>query len=356
MFPIEVWIGGAMLVALIVYALSGGANLGAGLWDLLATGPRKTRQRAAIAHAIAPIREVHQIWLLAALILMLACFPIAFSVLTSALYMPLALMLAGLVLRGAALAFRAHGIGGDTGHRYWGLIFGFASAFTPVMLGVVLGAVSSGHIRVDVAAQAVDTDFLEWLAPFPIAIGFLIVALFAFLSAVYLIHEVDDAALKADFRKRALYAGGAVFVMAWVSFYLAGDGAPVIRDGLWGRIWSAPFQGITGMMATGALSALLVGWYYSARILAMAHVALMILGWGLSMFPFVVVPDVTLYNAAAPESVLGNSLIALGIAMAIAIPSFWYLDAVFRVKKNEEMEGEGDEGSAGLVEVEEEDG
>lgn len=337
MFPLEVGVGGMMLLALILYALSGGADFGAGVWDLLASGPRKEQQRALIAQAIAPVWEANHVWLIVVVVLLFVAFPTAFAAISTALHIPLVLMLVGIVLRGSAYVFRAYGIQQDVSHRRWGVVFAISSTITPVMLGVVLGAVSSGTIRVDVDTHLVSTDFVSsWWAPFPFAIGFLVLVMFVFLAAVYLIHETQDVLVKADFRMRALIAGGVVFVMAWISFGLSVEGAPLIYEGLWGRVWSVPFQGVMGMMATGALTALWVRWYVAARILAITQVVLMILGWGLAQFPFVLVPDLPLDVASAPDSVLRAVLIALGAGFVILIPSFWYLYWVFKVKKNED--------------------
>jgi cytochrome d ubiquinol oxidase subunit II len=152
-----------------------------------------------------------------------------------------------------------------------------------------------------------------------------------------------------------LGAGLVVFVMAWTAFWLAGDDAPLIRDGLGGRQWSVPFQGVTGMTATGALAALWVRWYHAARMLAMAQVALMILGWGMAQFPLVVAPDLTLVLTAAPESVLRALLIALAAGVVVLIPSFWYLYAVFKWQKAaESCEHVQQDDGQGIVEIDEE--
>lgn len=356
MFPLEVGVGGVMLVALIVYALSGGADFGAGVWDLFASGPRKEKQRSLISHAIGPVWEANHVWLIIVVVLLFVSFPTAFAAVSTALHIPLVLMLVGIVLRGSAFVFRAYGIQHDDAHRRWGMVFAISSVVTPVMLGVVLGAVSSGRIRVDAETHLVTTDFVSaWWAPFPFAIGLLVLALFSLLAAVYLIHETDNVLLKADFRIRALLAGVAVFVLAWVSFAFAFEGAPLIREGLWERVWSVPFQGVTGMLATGAMVALWVRWYVGARILVMGQVSLMILGWGMAQFPFVVVPDLVLDQAAAPDSVLRPVLITLCVGMVFLIPSFWYLYAIFKGQKKEAAHLRAlDDGAVTFVEVDDE--
>ena len=354
MFPLEIWMGVAMLVALIIYALSGGADFGVGMWDLFATGARKDEQRVVLVRAIAPIWEVHHIWLVLLFALLYVAFPVAFHAVWVTLFYPLMLLLLGLILRAVSFVMRAYVIQSEWAHDCWRLIFALSSMVVAVMLGVCIGAVSSNAIRVQVHTGLVLTDdFTAWLAPFPIAVGLMILALFAFLAAVYLLHETDEVALQEDFRTRALIAGIGLFVLAWVCFALAGDGAPLIRDGLWHRVWSIPFQGVTGMMSTAALCTLWMRWYKPARVLAVLQTVLLILGWGMAQFPFVVAPDLTLEKAAASDGVLQPVLTILGIGLVILIPSFLYLYRVFKGPQEKE-EFEVFEEAVALVEIEEE--
>jgi len=94
--------------ALVLYTLTGGADFGGGLWDLLARGPRQIQQRRAIALAIGPIWEANHVWLILALVLTFVCFPLAFAAISTALHIPLVILLIGIVARGAAFVFRAY--------------------------------------------------------------------------------------------------------------------------------------------------------------------------------------------------------------------------------------------------------
>ena len=99
-------LAGVILVALTAYVLLGGADFGGGIWDLLADGPRKTRQRELIAHAIGPVWEANHVWVILAMVLLFTCFPRAFARIAIALHVPLTLMLIGIVLRGSAFVFQ----------------------------------------------------------------------------------------------------------------------------------------------------------------------------------------------------------------------------------------------------------
>lgn len=316
---------------LLIYALSGGADFGGGVWDLLASGPRAPRQRAVVAAAIAPIWEANHVWLIIVIVLLFTAFPAVFAAAATALHVPLTVMLVGIVLRGSAFVFRAYSRPEEAAYRRWSLVFASASVVTPVMAGVCVGAAVSGSIRV-VDGTMTSGFWKPWLAPFPFAVGLFTLALFAFLAAVYLIHEAPDEPLKADFRRRALAAGLVVGALAWLCLALAEAGAPQIHRGLSGRWWSLPFQAATGAAAIGALAALYRRSDRWSRALAVVQVALVLLGWALAQYPYALVPDLTLRATAAPASVLKPVLIVLAAGGALIVPAFVWLYAIFKTK------------------------
>jgi cytochrome d ubiquinol oxidase subunit II len=318
----------------VLYALGGGADFGGGVWDLFAAGSTAQKQRELIAKAIGPIWEANHVWLILVIVLLFSCFPLAFATIATALHVPLTLMLIGIVLRGAAFTFRAYDRGDPATQRRWSRVFAIASIITPIMFGVCVGAVLSGRIRVDRVTGVVGTDFVsEWLAPFPFALGLFALALFAYLAAVYLTVEADTPALRRAFRARALAAALGTGVLAWACFFLAREGAPIMHSGLAGRDWSLPFQIAT---ATAALAAIVFLWierYGFARALAVIQVTLVVLGWGFAQYPFLIEPDLTVHNAAAPEQVLRMVLIALGSGAILLLPSLAFLYRLFKTSR-----------------------
>src|SRR5690606_41927918 len=100
---------GTMLIALILYALSGGADFGGGVFDLFATGPRKEKQRELIEAAIAPIWEANHVWLIFVIVVLFSAFPPAFSALSIHFHFPLLFVLLGITFRGSAFVFRHYG-------------------------------------------------------------------------------------------------------------------------------------------------------------------------------------------------------------------------------------------------------
>jgi cytochrome d ubiquinol oxidase subunit II len=316
-------VAGMMLAGLLVYALTGGADFGGGIWDLLARGPRAGEQRRLIEKAIAPIWEANHVWLIFVVVLLFSAFPPAFSAISIALHIPLTLILLGIVLRGSAFVFRQYG--GEPSVA-WGRVFAVASTVTPLFLGVVVGALTHRGIRADFSAGWFD----HWISPLPFACGALTVVLFAFLAAVYLTVEAKDDALRGDFRVRAIASGIAAAPVAIVTALLAHAEAPDFTRALLASWWSLPLQTLTGLLAIAALGALWKRRYRLARPLAAAQVGAILAGWALAQYPHVIPPDLTFAAAAAPDRVLALTAISVGGGMVFLVPSLYWMFRVFK--------------------------
>ena len=303
-----------ILLALTAYVLLGGADFGGGVWDLLASGPRKARQRDLIAHAISPVWEANHVWLILAIVLLFTCFPRAFATIAVALHVPLTLMLIGIVLRGSAFVFQSYGGGG-------GRVFAIASLVTPVLLGICVGAIASGTVWLGVRDGPFVTSFIRsWFTPFAFAVGIFTLACFAFLAAVYLTVESKDAELEEDFRQRAFLAGAAVFVMAAVGLALSPDP----------RLGGPRLVALTAAAALAAFWSLWRRRYRIARFAAAAQVTLILWGWGVAQYPYLLPPDLTIANAAAPRVTLELALVAVIAGAIVLLPSLYYLFRIFK--------------------------
>jgi len=327
--PLETIIAAAMISSLILYALLGGADYGGGVWDLFAFGGRSPEQRALIANAIGPVWEANHVWLILVIVMLFTAFPPAFAAISTALHIPLTLLLIGIVLRGTTFTFRSYDVQHDDVQRRWSLVFSIASIITPILLGITLGAIASGTIGVE-NGVVVSGFFNSWLAAFPIAVGFFALTLFAFLAAVYLTLETHDYKLQEDFRLRALIAGVAVAILALTVFLLAGTGAPTVRAGISRSWWALGLHLFTAVFALGAFYSLWTRKYRWARVCAAAQVTLILLGWALAQFPHLVEPDITIASAAAPRSTLQLLLGALAAGALLLFPSYYYLFRVFK--------------------------
>jgi cytochrome bd ubiquinol oxidase subunit II len=319
---------GVLAAALVAYVLTGLADFGGGVWDLVATGPRAADQRRAIARAIGPIWEANHVWLILALVVTFVCFPLTFAAISTALHVPLTLMLVGTVLRGAAFAFRAYDSRRDTVQLRWSRVFAVGSIVAPIGLGLVVGAITRGAIDLD-AGEWRGGWFATWMAPFPAVIGLLTLAIAAYLAAVYLTLDTrGDGELQELFRTRGLYAAGAVFVLAWMAFFLARSDAPLLWEGLWASPWAWPLQVGVAVVGLGSIGALAVRRWQAARALAAAQTVLVVAGWAASMWPHTLPPDLTVHDAAPPR-VIWAALGVLAVGTPPLLAAYAWLMHVF---------------------------
>jgi len=326
-------VAGAIAASLNIYALTAGADFGGGVWDLLATGQRRDRQRTLIAQAIAPIWEANHVWLILVVVLLFTAFPPAFAQLMTVLHIPLSLMLLGIVLRGSAFTFRSYDSRRDSVQRRWGRIFAIASTATPILLGTILGAVATGAVgeqHPTTISSFASVYLATWLSPFPLGVGALALVLFAFLAAVYLSVEATDDELREDFRARALWSALASAVIAVTVLLLARSEAPLVWKGLMVGNAAMALRIAATAVAIGAMFALWRRSYRWARIAAAVEVSLITWGWALGQFPYLIPPDMTVQSAAAPASTLELLLVALVLGLAVLAPSLRYLLKVFK--------------------------
>ena len=327
--PLEVVLGAAIVLSLTLYALTGGADFGTGVWYLLASGPRAQAQRDVISAALGPIWEANHVWLIVAVTVLFTVFPHAFSLMTTVLHIPLTLLLLGIVMRGSTFIFRTKDVKETHYHRWWDQVFIGSSLMAPLLLGITIGAIASGetHIR---TGSFVEIFVDPWLAPFPVAVGLVTLALFAFLAAVYLTLEPADVELQEDFRARGLVAGGVVAALCGLVLFLASSGAPHLYRDLTESWWQGPLLALGAFTAGTALIALWKRRYALARVAAAAVTVVIIWGWAWSQFPYVIEPDITLYDAAAPQAILRFMVGILVGGACLVLPSLYYLFRIFK--------------------------
>lgn len=301
----------ALLASLLLYVLLGGADFGAGFWDWVASGPRKREQRLLIEKAIAPVWEANHVWLILALVLLFTAFPAAFAAMAIAFYVPLSLLLVGIVLRGAAFIFRHYGKFSTEGKRTWGALFDWTSGFAPLCLGSLIGAIT--------------VEKLTWVSPVPIGAGIFTLAIFALIAAVYLTNETRDPELRNDFRKRAL--GAQVFVVVLglgVAYGISLEPCHFQRQ------FSAKAQILTILMMAATFAALYLRKFRWARVFVISQVFALLLGWGLGMYPYLLPPHLTIHHEAAPPQTLKLLLAALTAGSVILFPSLFWLMKIFK--------------------------
>ncbi|MEP6689668.1 MAG: cytochrome d ubiquinol oxidase subunit II [Gemmatimonadaceae bacterium] len=329
-----------IVIALIAYAVTGGADFGGGVWDALAHGPRRREQRALIASALAPIWEANHVWLIIVVVLLFTCFPRAFADLFIALHVPLSLMLVGIVLRGSSFIFRAYGSKRLAAQARWSRLFAAASIVTPLVLGASIGAIASGGVtrslhlldRGDSSAgeMMVQLALRSWLSTFDLTVGLLTLAGFAWLAAVYLCVEAKDDALRDDFRARALWTLASLVALMVLAPLAARAQAERLYHALMDQWWSWPYVGITAVAAAMSGWALWSRRFQLARLAAPAVVALVLGGWALAQYPYLIPNRWTIADAAAPPITIELVLIAVALGSIVLFPSLIYLMRIFK--------------------------
>jgi cytochrome bd-type quinol oxidase subunit 2 len=317
-----------MFVGLIAYGLFGGADFGAGIWDLLAGGTRRgARQRDLIERSIAPIWEANHVWLIFVLVVLWTAFSGAFAAVVSTLYVPLTLAAFGMIARGAAFAFRKS-IATLGMRRLLGACFALSSLVTPYFLGAVVGGVASGRVPPGIATGDVVTS---WVNPTSVLGGVLAILVCAYLAAVFLCADArrEGAEDLADqFRLRALGTAGATGAVGIAGLFVLRADAPLLFDGLTGR--AAPVVGLSVVAGTAALVFLGTRRYVPARAASALAVTAILVGWALAQYPYVLLPEVTIEEAARGRATLVAMLVALIGGAVLLVPALVYLYLLFQ--------------------------
>jgi cytochrome d ubiquinol oxidase subunit II len=309
-----------VLAGLALYAVLGGADFGAGLWQLAAGGgERGKRIRDHAHHALGPVWEANHVWILFAITVSWTAYPRAFASIASTLCVALFIAGIGIILRGASYALRA----GTEEPRAVDTVFAISSILTPFALGAAVGGIAS--MRVPVGNAAGDL-FTTWTGPTSILVGVLAVVFSAYLGAVYLsadARRLRETELEHYFRLPAIATGAAAGAVAVAGIFVIRSDARPLYDGLLGG------DGLPAVIVSavaGVLTLALV-WrrrYELARFSASAAVAAVVAGWALAQQP-TILPGLTVSQAAAPRETLIAVIIAVLAGAVVLFPSLGLL-------------------------------
>jgi cytochrome d ubiquinol oxidase subunit II len=308
-----------LFTAVTAYAVFGGADFGAGFWDLIAGGPQRgERPRAVIDHSIGPVWEANHVWLIFALVVLWSGFPEAFASIMLTLFVPLTLAAFGIVLRGASFAFRK-AVFRTRDRRNFGAAFAISSVLVPFFMGTVAGAIASGRVP---AGGEAGEPWSSWINPTSILGGVLAVIMCAYLAATYLVR--DASRLESDdmveyFRRRAVIAAVLAGVAALVGIFVLHADAVYVFHGLASR--ALPFVLVSALSGIGSLVLLVRRSSRGARLLAVAAVAAIVVGWGVAQWPYMLPTSLTVSDAAAPSGTLAAILVVFGVAAVVIVPS-----------------------------------
>jgi len=309
-----------MLLGLTAYVVLGGADFGAGFWDLTAGGAeRGARVRGMVKRSIAPVWEANHVWLIFVLAVFWTAFPVAFGSVMSTLAVPLLLAALGIILRGAAFAVRGEAAT-IAEARALGAVFALASVLTPFFLGAAVGGIASGEVPVgNAVGDAVDS----WLNPTAALTGTLAVATGAYLAAVFLAADSVRAGLPdlvRAFKRRALGAGVAAGALAIGGLLIVREDARPLYDGLTegGGLAMVIVSALLGVGTMALVWRERFGW---ARVTASGAVTAIVAGWAFAQSPDLLPGQLTLDEAAASDATLVAVLIGLGAGALVLVPS-----------------------------------
>ncbi|MGE5281675.1 MAG: cytochrome d ubiquinol oxidase subunit II [Chloroflexota bacterium] len=300
-----------------LYAIFGGADFGAGFWDLVAgDAERGRRPRALIQRSLTPVWEANHVWLIFILVVLWTAFPDAFGAIMSTLYVPLTLAAFGIVLRGAGFAFRKsfHSL---QAQRALGATFALSSVLTPFFMGTVVGAIAAGNVP-----PGGGDAFSSWLQPLPLLVGAMFVASSAYLAAVLLIGDArraGDADLEGYFVRRALAAALVAGALAVAGVFALHSEARYVFDRLVDQ--GLPLVILSALCGLGVLASLLRGWRRPLRPLAAGAVAAVIWGWGVAQFPYLLPTSLKITQSAAPPDTLASVIVVFLAAAVICLPA-----------------------------------
>ena len=329
-----------MLMALTLYAVLGGADFGAGIWEFTTALQSTDRERQHIYKAIGPVWEANHVWLVFVLMILMNGFPGAFAALGMTLWLPLLLTLVGIIFRGGAYIFRSYGGGAKRELVLWEGIFAIASTGTPLFLGAAAGAIASGKLVIPTEASPPSQYVIGWISALPVFTGFYSIGMCAYLAAVFLTREayiIGDQHLITIWRQRSLSTGVWMGVLSFGGLVMVAIEAPHLAEGFAIRGW--PLVIVSLICGIGSLIEV---WRLNctrAVIAAGGAVTAVIWGWGISQYPVIIPPGITAATAKAPDGVLWMMLIVIVTGGVFLLPALGYLFMLF---KSEQRMSEAD--------------
>ena len=319
---------GMAFVGLIAYALFGGADFGGGMWDLLAGGTERGRAvRERVENSIGPVWEANHVWLIFVLVVLWTGFSGGFAAAVTTLYIPLTLAAFGIIARGAAFAYRKS-VGSLRMRRFFGAAFALSSLLTPFFFGAVVGAVASGRVPPRIAGGDVVTS---WTNPTSLLGGTLAVLVCAYLAAVFLCGDArrdGEHDLAEAFRRRALVTAVITGVVGLAGIAVLRADAPTLFDGLTGRGLPAVLLSVVAGLA--ALALLLNRRYIAARLTSALAVTAILVGWAAGQYPYLLLPSLTVEQAATGHSTQLALLVALCVGTVVLVPALIFLYTLFQ--------------------------
>jgi cytochrome bd ubiquinol oxidase subunit II len=319
-----VWFWIALLaISILLYVVLDGFDLGVGMLFGVARGEPRRR---AMMSAVAPVWDGNETWLIVAGVILWGAFPLVYSIVMSAFYLPVLLMLAGLILRGVAFEFRNQTVGT---RRIWDACFAGGSLVAAFMQGVMVGALVEG---VRVADNRYAGGVMAWLTPFAVLCGVGLCVGYALLGACWLVRKCEGDVREDAYRLIPYLALALLVLLIAVFAYALAENLPVLR-----RWLERPYLFV--FPAIGALAAIMLAVSVQRRrdgppfIMVTLIFLAAFCTLAISFWPYMIPFSVRIVDAAAPHSSLafmfwGEGLFVFPLMLIYMVVSF----AVFRGK------------------------
>jgi cytochrome d ubiquinol oxidase subunit II len=311
--------------AVLAYVVLDGFDLGVGI--LFPLFPER-HDRDVMTNSIAPVWDGNETWLVLGGGGLLAVFPLAYATIFPALYMPIILMLLGLIFRGVAFEFRWRT---TRGSRWWDLGFCVGSIVAGFTQGVALGALVSG---IKIADRAYAGGWWDWLTPFSLVTGVAVVCGYALLGATWL-NLKTVGSLQERARRIAMVAGVATLALIGVVSLWTPFINPVYFQRWFGfptAFFSAFVPLLLAVCAFALWHGLTTDKHLQPFVAALGLFVLSFIGIGISFFPYIVPGALTIKEAAAPDSSLGFLLVGALVLVPMILAYTGYAYWVFRGK------------------------
>jgi cytochrome bd ubiquinol oxidase subunit II len=317
----------ALLIAFAVlaYVVLDGFDLGVGILFPLFDG---TRHRDTAMNSVAPVWDGNETWLVLGGGGLFAVFPLAYAVILPAFYAPLTAMLLGLVLRGVAFEFRWRT---ERGKILWDWAFTGGSVVAAFSQGVMLGALVQG---IKVEGRGYSGGWYDWLTPFSVVTGSALVVGYALLGATWLIMKTDGYVQQRSFGFARVLSFALLAAIGVVSVWTPFLDAQFLRRWFaWpSLLFAAPVPLLTAFAAFRLLSSVRERLDTEPFFAALALFVLCYIGLGISFYPKIVPPSLTIWDAAGPDESLGFLLAGAAVLVPIILAYTGYAYWVFRGK------------------------
>lgn len=318
----------AIIIAfgLMMYVIMDGFDLGIGI---LFPFVQDRDDRDVMVNTVAPVWDGNETWLVLGGAALLAAFPLAYAVILSALYLPLMMMLAGLIWRGVAFEFRFKAT--ESHKPFWDKAFIWGSYIATFSQGLALGAFINGF---EVKNGSYAGGLLDWLTPFSVFTGFALILAYALLGATWLIMKTEG-----DLEERMRSLCRPIVLVLLVLIIVTSLWTPYAHADIASRwfalpnlLFFAPVPVLVLLVTWALVRALNKEPHTPPFILSLVLLFLGYSGLAISLWPNIVPPDITIWEAAAPPQSMGFTLVGALLIIPVILAYTAWSYYVFRGK------------------------